>query len=338
MTIGTIRYRLTNDFQLAIITLMGVIALLGISPFALRRALHGQWPAFALDLLIEVGILTSVLHAWRSGSTRGASLFLAYFIGSMAVAAVLLLGLGGEYWFYPAIVANFFLVDRRHALAIALFGLLLVMLDGNVPRNAANFASFFVTVIVCALFSYIFSYRTMVQRQQLETLASKDALTGLFNRRTLADELERARLMFEREKRVFGILMMDLDHFKEVNDRHGHLAGDHTLTRLARLLESEVRPDDRVFRFGGEEFVILAAGASRTALTLMAEKLRRKVAGDFGMPGSPSVTISIGGATQRAGESIDDWLARADAALYAAKGAGRNRVVVDPDDSARGQD
>jgi diguanylate cyclase (GGDEF)-like protein len=329
--IRTIRYQLTNDFQLAIVTLLGAIALLGISPFIILRAINGQWVPFAVDLLIQTGILGSVLHAWRSGSARSASFFLAYFIGIMATVAVHILGAPGVYWFYPAIVANFFLVDRRHALAIALLGLLVIVLDGRMEKSTTESASFLITVIVCALLSYAFAFRTAVQRVQLETLATKDALTGVFNRRTLLEELERARRTFERERRSCGMLVLDLDHFKQINDRHGHLAGDQVLINFARLLERHVRLADRIFRFGGEEFVILVPGANHASLVSMAEKLRRKLEDNTREAEGHWTTASIGGAMLRSGESHEDWFARADAALYAAKTAGRNRTIVDPE-------
>jgi diguanylate cyclase len=330
MDIGSVRYRLAKDFQLAIVTLLGAIALLGISPFTLLRAITGQWEPFAVDVLIQVGILGGVLHAWWSGSTRAASFFLAYFIGIMAVVAIYVLGSFGKYWFYPAIIATFFLVDRRHALAIALLGVLVVGLDGAVDTQGTDFASFFITVIVCALLSYAFAYRTAMQRVQLETLASRDPLTNVFNRRTMLDELERARRNFERDKRNCGMLMLDLDHFKQVNDWHGHLAGDRVLIDLARILERHVRLGDRIFRFGGEEFVVLVPAATRIGLASLAEKLRRNVESNLRGPDGRTITASFGGALLRSGDSNDDWFARADKTLYEAKSAGRNRVIVDP--------
>lgn len=324
----TIGYRLRNDFQLAIVTLLGSIALLGISPFALLRALHAEWVAFFVDLLILAGILGSMLHAWRTGSTHGPSLFLAYFIGVMAVVAIYVLGPAGQFWFYPAIVANFFLVDRRHALSIVLAGLAIGLLRGYVGAPISEAASFAVTTTVCALLGYAFAYRSAVQREQLETLATKDELTGIHNRRALMEELDRSRRNFLREGRRYGLLVLDLDHFKEINDRYGHLEGDRVLMRLARLLEQGIRKGDRAFRFGGEEFVILTPNASRANLEAMAEKLRLKVESEIGTVIGITVTTSVGGAVLTGEDCTSTWFAKADKALYQAKEGGRNRAVI----------
>ena len=324
-----IRHRLTTDFQLAILSLMGAIALIGITPFLFVRAANGEWYAFVVDLLIEMVILGCVLRAWLTGTTHGPSLFLAYFIGAGAVAAISALGVAGQYRYFPAVVACFFLVHRHHALGIALGTLLVVLALGSLVGDASDIASFCVTGIVCAFLGYVFAFRTEVQRQQLEVLATKDALTATFNRHALLDELERARRVHARDKVGFGILVLDLDYFKSINDQYGHLAGDKVLVELARLLEKHIRKNDRLFRYGGEEFVILAHDVDEGALIAMADKLRVQVETCLRSPGGAAVTVSIGGSLLRPDESIDQWFARADAALYASKGSGRNRVAVD---------
>lgn len=329
MGFGTIRHRLRNDFQLAIITLLGLIALLGITPFALLRAANGQWLSFAVDVGIESGILLSVLYAWLTSDTRRPSVVLAYFIGVMSVIAVHVLGIAGAYWLYPALIANFFLTDRRHAFVIALSALLALILTDGLFRSPSESASYSVTLIVSALLAYAFAYRTSVQREQLEVLASKDALTGAYNRRELLVELERTQKAFAREGSAFGLLILDLDHFKRVNDRHGHIEGDNVLIRFAQLLQQSVRASDRVFRYGGEEFVVVAKPASCAGLAAMAENLRGAAERTLAVSGKP-LTVSVGGAILMPGESTDSWFSRADTALYIAKNSGRNQVVIDP--------
>jgi diguanylate cyclase (GGDEF)-like protein len=331
MSLKAIQYRLQFDFQLAVMTLLSAIALIGITPFTVLRALNGQWLAFTVDFSIQAGILGTYVHAWRTGNTQGASLVLAYFIGTMATVAVFVLGRAGQLWFYPAIVANFFLVERRHALLIALAGLAVIFLGGELaalpPTEAA---SYLITVIVCALLTYAFAYRTAMQRSQLEALAAKDPLTGLFNRRTLLDALQAVQRDFQRDREPRGLLVLDLDHFKRINDTYGHLTGDHVLVTLAQQLERCVRDVDRLFRFGGEEFVVLAIPEGEGGLATMAENLRRAIEENLDDGHGDPVTASIGGAMLLPGESVQDWFARADTALYQAKNTGRNRVVIDP--------
>jgi len=331
MDIAYIKYRLSNDFQLAILTLLGVIALLGISPFTVLRAVYGEWGVFAVDLFIQLSILGTVVYAWWSGDTRYSCIVLAYFLGIVAIVIVYVLNVFGIYWFYSVVVAIFFLVDRRHALLISLLSLTIATFEISSIVSAFHTATFVISVIICMLYSYAFSYRTTMQRLQLEALVSKDPLTGLFNHRTLFEDLEGARKTFEREKHSFGILLLDLDHFKRVNDKYGHLVGDEVLIGLAHILHQQVRQSDRVYRFGGEEFVILIPGVDHKKLTLIAEKLRSKVDCDLLDPDGNSITTSIGGSILRPDESSDGWFHRADTALYTAKDSGRNCVVIATD-------
>lgn len=337
LSFAAFKYRLANDFQLAVITLLGSIAVIGISPFLVFRALNGQWLAFAVDSAIEAGILGGVLHAWFSRDTSKASLFLAYFIGFMAIVAVKILGITGQYWFFTAIVTNFFLIHRRHAMAITLGGVAILWLTGFIRGTLPEAAAYVATVVVCALLTYAFAYRTAKQRDQLEKLAARDALTGVFNRRTLLDEMERAHRLFARDGRGHGILVLDLDHFKQVNDRFGHLTGDHVLIALAELLGRHTRKEDRLFRYGGEEFVILTTTPSNDSLKTMAENLRLRIRQEIRDPQGNPITASLGGAVLQAGESVENWFARADKMLYEAKHGGRDRVEIAPD-TARSQD
>ena len=330
ISLRTIKYRLAHDFQLAIITFLGSIVLIGITPFTVLRGINGQWGSLAIDILVQGGILGSMLRAWTTGGTHGPSLFLGYFIGLMAVIAVYILGIPGKFWFYPAIIASFFLIDRRKAMAISLFGLFAVSAGGGLAGSFAEAASFFVTVVVSALLSYVFAYRSALQRAQLETLATKDALTGTFNRRSLFDEVERVRKILAREYRTYGILMLDLDFFKHVNDHQGHAAGDRVLVDFALLLEQNIRQDDHLFRYGEEEFVVLIQQSTQKNLQTIAEHLRSVTEQHIRSPNGSLVTTSIGGALLCPEETVETWFARADAALYLAKNQGRNQVVIDP--------
>ena len=166
---------------------------------------------------------------------------------------------------------------------------------------------------------------------RLEALAQTDPLTGLLNRRALtgrlAAELDRAR----RYSTILTMLMIDLDHFKRVNDTHGHLVGDEVLQETAALLQHLVRSVDVVARYGGEEFVVLLPETTVEGAMSFAERMRERVEATpfHGGAGTPlSLTTSIGVATYPASrvESVEDLFAHADAALYRAKAEGRNRV------------
>jgi len=163
--------------------------------------------------------------------------------------------------------------------------------------------------------------------------ADTDALTGLLNRlgfdAAYGKELERAR----RYGQPLSVVMLDLDHFKRVNDQHGHAAGDQVLVGAARLVETNVRDSDAIGRWGGEEFMVLAPATSAAGAIRLAEKLRALMAATIFGPAGP-VTGSFGVAELRPGDTVESLLQRADAALYRAKSQGRNRVACDDADVA----
>lgn len=159
---------------------------------------------------------------------------------------------------------------------------------------------------------------------ELEVMANADALTGLANRRSIEAALRaEARRRF-RFGGGFAVALMDVDHFKAINDRFGHPAGDEVLRRVAGLLRANSRASDTVGRWGGEEFLLLCPGASAEAAVAHAENLRRLVAAAFA--DDFAVTASFGVAVAQPGEEPEAAVARADRALYAAKADGRNAV------------
>ncbi|MBI5785438.1 MAG: GGDEF domain-containing protein [Rhodocyclales bacterium] len=160
-----------------------------------------------------------------------------------------------------------------------------------------------------------------------EMLAARDQLTGLCNRRNFDQRLEAAIARATRHGDVFSLLMLDIDHFKNVNDYYGHATGDDVLRRFGEVLSERLRPYDVAARWGGEEFVVLADGATLDNARMLAEQIRESVASTPFSP-VPRVTVSIGIADYMQGESGDDLLRRADKALYGAKRNGRNRVIA----------
>ncbi|MCI0510597.1 diguanylate cyclase [Chromohalobacter marismortui] len=169
-------------------------------------------------------------------------------------------------------------------------------------------------------------------REQLEEASIRDALTGLYNRRFLDETLTRELARAERQPGPLSVLMLDIDHFKPINDEHGHAFGDKALIEVAELLGDNVRRGDIICRYGGEEFVIIMPGAGLAAAQQRGEHLRQQVATlDIAAGnGKPiHVTVSLGLACYpQHGEHTDSLLHHADMALYEAKQRGRNRLIV----------
>lgn len=176
--------------------------------------------------------------------------------------------------------------------------------------------------------------RSMEMQALSEQHARRDPLTALFNRRWLDETLPGLLAGHRVQARRLCLLMLDIDHFKDYNDTVGHVAGDQALLGVASALKSQIRDDDQAVRYGGEEFLIVLPDTGLKDAQPIAERLRHTVQeapildGD-GAP-LPSVTLSIGLAEWTPFETPEQLIARADAALYQAKHAGRNRVVLSP--------
>lgn len=164
------------------------------------------------------------------------------------------------------------------------------------------------------------------KNRQLKSMAERDPLTGLYNRNKLEQRLPNILAIAERLKTPISFIILDIDHFKAVNDQYGHAVGDRILIHLANILRRNVRESDMVFRWGGEEFLVLAIGAPLSGASVLAEHLRTMIESEnFDTVGH--ITASFGIAETSYMGPKDNWFERVDAALYKAKETGRNRVV-----------
>jgi diguanylate cyclase (GGDEF)-like protein/PAS domain S-box-containing protein len=166
--------------------------------------------------------------------------------------------------------------------------------------------------------------------EQLRTLALLDPVTGIANRRYGDVQIQKCLDQHRRYQWPFGLLFIDLDHFKDINDTHGHEVGDRVLNMVAQTLEKSTRSFDHVARWGGEEFVAILANVDRATLKTVAENLRALVQKSFlEIEGNRiSVTISIGGSMCRQDDTHETLLRRVDSLMYASKENGRNRVTI----------
>jgi len=209
--------------------------------------------------------------------------------------------------------------------------------DGNVTMGATVVALYAVSALVASLCLTAREKERVVRELrdalvEQERLAVTDGLTGLNNRRFFEEMLRLEVQRAVRTRSYLGLLVIDVDHFKRVNDLHGHPSGDDVLVEIAGRLAEAVRASDLVARYGGEEFVVLLPGADNAALAEVAERCRARIGGEpFRVRSGSAVraAVSIGGACypDHAGSS-DDLLRRSDSALYIAKELGRNRVHV----------
>ncbi len=222
---------------------------------------------------------------------------------------------------------------------VSFFGLYeFSMPDSTLALNPVQLAIFVALIMVSVMGSTGFILMIKEKADHaIRALAMIDSLTGIFNRRAFMERAEKEYAMAQRNKLPLVLLMLDIDHFKRINDKYGHPTGDAALVEVARILDSRLRKQDTLGRFGGEEFCILLPATDEAGALALAEKLRLAVEGTplVTERHTISVTVSIGvtvclAGCSNCGMSFHKLIDDADAALYQAKRDGRNRTVILP--------
>ncbi|WP_371323485.1 GGDEF domain-containing protein [Dechloromonas sp. ZY10] len=245
-------------------------------------------------------------------------------------------------WLFTNIPGVYLLLGRQVGFvitALSLLGLILGNASMSQPYSQPALATAVVCMIYLALFFHVFASRSVSyyvrmreSNARLYLLAMRDPLTGILNARAYYEICDRLIAAAQRSGRPYAVLFVDLDHFKAINDRHGHAAGDVVLKRVGETLGASIRSSDTLGRIGGEEFSVFLPDTSRDAAVLVAENLRRAVerlAPDIGGGECLRVTTSIGVAGSEGCPVEMQVLQRcADQAMYRAKMAGRNQVSV----------
>lgn len=322
-------HRLRHDYALATVAALAGCGALGILPFAVYRFLSGQIVVGVIDVLVALSLLMPTWHALVTGNNRIAFVAMMVLAGIGAVAVSRFLGLAGHFWLFPLAVASYAVVGLRRALVIGFALIVLVLVFGTGIERMPDRLSFAATAALVVILAAISAYQVERQRCALELAAATDALTGVGNRRKMDADLRQAAELAARGSPLPAVLVLDIDHFKSINDRFGHEAGDRVLSEFAQLISHAVRQSDRVYRMGGEEFLVLLPMVDPNGLDVVAEKLRRCIEANLRWAGG-TVTCSLGAALHQRGESVDAWVGRADKALYQAKQDGRNRFCIAP--------
>jgi diguanylate cyclase (GGDEF)-like protein len=297
-----------------------LLAALSINNFAQGRTVMGL--VTGLVVFILLGNYWSIQRRGKA-LVDYAFILLPGWVG--VLSALKMQGVLASFWAFPMMLIAYFVVPRFQAL---LYSLLVLV---SVPWAVAEWidpaiALRLVASLVLTLLMIQVILNVLVDLQaQLLQQSRTDALTGVFNRRHLDEVLSLAAVQATRHRPQRALLVLDVDHFKRINDQRGHGDGDETLRALVRVLRQRLRRSDRLFRMGGEEFVVLLDDTGMDEALNLAEALRLRVESETLLP-NWRVTVSVGVSEQRSGESAEAWLARADQALYRAKNNGRNRV------------
>jgi diguanylate cyclase (GGDEF)-like protein len=298
-----------------------------LAPMVIHNLYTGRLLPAGAGLLLLAVILVNI---WRLGQGRPAFLspsLLLFFSMTLIFLSVLLGQKYTVYWLYPLLVALPVLLRHRRALILGvLSGLLLIpLMFVQFDWSTAMVLSF--SMALTWLVSAWLVFAVTEQSRRLRGMAITDPLTGAYNRRYLKEQAQLALESWRRYRHPTGMLLLDIDYFKRINDKFGHAVGDIAIKRLVEVISSRLRSVDTLCRFGGEEFVILLSETGIDGAARVAEELRARVESGKILP-EGTMTISIGVCEVAEANSLDHWLNLADTALYLAKRNGRNRVEI----------
>lgn len=305
---------------------LAVVAAVFLVPFAINNFIQGRHELGALMLFAFAILCIDALAIYRKRPPPlPLGLLILPAIGGTAIS-LQTQGFHGALWSYPAVLLFHFALPRFTANAYST--LQLAAVSGLVFHyiGAEIAVRIFVTLaLTIILINIALNIIDDLQHRLIEQTVI-DPLTGAFNRRHMMPCLSYA---IERSRRLAApssLLLIDIDHFKRINDELGHAAGDLVLKGLVRIVNQRARKLDLLFRIGGEEFLLLLPDTREADAAILAEDLRATVAGATLLSQWP-VTVSIGVSELQRDESQDAWLKHADDAMYAAKNSGRDRVV-----------
>lgn len=296
-----------------------------LAPFGISNFFTDRVP-LGLAILATVVVLVIDAAAIHRGR-RPPVPFALLLVPTAAAVAILLLQQPayGVLWTYPVLLFCYFVLTRGVAVLVSLALLagttLLVLVHVDSGTAIRVFASLLLTIVIVNIILGVIN--DLHDRLVAQTIT--DPLTGAYNRRHMETCLDEVIERQRRSRASAALLVIDIDQFKPVNDRFGHAAGDSVLRTVVALIADRVRRLDRVFRIGGDEFLLLLPDTDLHAAQTVAEDLRSRIAA-AAMPGAAPVTVSIGMAVLQPGQQMDAWMHEADAALYRAKQQGRNRV------------
>lgn len=316
-----------RSIQEQILLAFCVVSFLGIIPFAVYRIINEQWLLGIISSALLIGVFFTGLYVWITRNLRFPSITLAFLYISGMVAVVHVNGASFIYWAFPTMAAVYFLIRPREAAVVNIVAMVLLM-PVLVELSGLEGFRILVTLLLNNMFAYIFSKHMRLHTNKLAKEATKDFLTGTENRKLFDEKIKESLAWYQRKGLVSALIIMDVDHFKNINDQYGHAKGDEVLIKLVSIIRQRIRITDHIFRIGGEEFAILLPETNVVFASFMAEELRQKIE-QSELVENDSVTVSFGVSECKQKDTEVDWFKRADNALYSAKNSGRNKVVVD---------
>lgn len=333
--------------QILISSLFSLISIILLFVFGLDGIRTGRYVLAAIVLAACVINAGNYIFLKKTGRYRTSSYVIVALMTSLCIYLLCTGGSGntGPLWFFVLPILIFYILGLYRGRIVISLLFLFVLFLLYVPENPLLFTTYplaFTHRFAGSLFSvcvlaYAYEYtrkegekELLALSEKLDTLSRKDELTGLSNRRDIVEKLKNEKNRFERNNQPFSVLVIDIDHFKQVNDSHGHNCGDYVLQQVASTFVNHTQKRDGVARWGGEEFLIILSETTLEQAKKIAERLRKEIESlETSYENSIiKITISIGVTLYEADQSITDFINYADQLLYNAKESGRNRVIV----------
>ena len=306
---------------------LSALAVIFIGPFIFVRFAQGNISVAIIDAIATLVMGCFFAFIYKTRKVKTARLSIAIFLVAVVLIDIYLIGLTIIYWCYPIILVVSYLTPYQTALKINSIAMVILAFIIYPLIDTIEFSLILINLLLINVFSYVMFRSIQKNDDVLGKLATTDPLTNCLNRRALQEKLIKITDKHDRSPYSLFLIMFDLDHFKLVNDTYGHTVGDEVLVNVSHIVQNNIRSFENMYRYGGEEFIVLPLEVEVDQAMLIANKLRELVE-SYVFPSDVRVTISLGVAQYKAGEKPSEWIDRADAALYKAKESGRNRVEL----------
>jgi diguanylate cyclase (GGDEF)-like protein len=312
--------------QSKMLLVLAIGTAIGIFPFAIYRLIQQDLYVAILDIFVVLGMSSIFIYVYKTNDVRKASLILILVALVGNVISFYLKGINQINWIYPAMLSAYYIMSPKKGMIVNF-----VMLSFYLPKlvsllETVNLATILVTIVITNIIAYVFAAGLKKQEMVLKKLASEDYLTSTGNRRSLSNRLGKLHTILKNHDKTASIILLDLDHFKKVNDTYGHIKGDEVLIRLSDLLRHDFKDFKNIYRYGGEEFLVICKDIDENQAFEKAEEFRGIVKNNI-IIDKKEQTISLGIAEYIKEETVEEWIHRVDIALYQAKKQGRDRTI-----------
>ncbi len=301
-------------------------AILILTPFTILSCLGERYLVCILILLIMAICAINIWLGFKGKYNNILNLFGVALLTLTSCVSLYKLGVVASFWPILVVLSLYFILPQKQARIINILFVIIVAPIAWLALDQDVIIRFFAVLFATSLFALSTTHEIYKKYSLVKMQSITDLMTGLYNRSLLQSSLENSIHQYQRSNINMAILMIDIDHFKSINDQLGHDVGDNVLKQTGTLLKNTFRASDRVFRIGGEEFLALIYNTDNKGAISVAEKLRHVFENSAILP-DRTITISIGVASLTPSMDWKQWMKQGDENLYKAKANGRNQVV-----------